>query len=138
MADVVLEKVALRAALDVDGVVRHSGSLAGRVGAMVSRDTTAGTDYPRARVDSLAGTAHVVDVTVAVPWPSPVTRICGQVRTHVADELDRLTGGRPVRVNVTVAALVPGAVRNRRDGLIELPAADDEPVAAPLPKEEPA
>ena len=138
MADVVLEKVALGAALDVDGVVRHSGSLTGRVGALVSRDTSAGTDYPRARVDSLAGTAHVVDVTVAVPWPSPVTRICRRVRTHVADELDRLTGARPVRVNVIVAALVPGAaVRNRRDGLVELPAVDDAPAAPPQKEELP-
>lgn len=134
MTDLVLEKIALRAALDVDGVLRHSGSVTGRVGALLARETTAGAQYPRARVDSLAGSAHIVDVTVAARWPSPVSRLAEGVRSHVADELTRLTGSRPARVNVTVAALLPGAAAaGRRNGLIELPDASE---TVRSPKEE--
>ncbi|WP_245569681.1 Asp23/Gls24 family envelope stress response protein [Gordonia shandongensis] len=127
VVDAVFEKIALGAALEVDGVVRHGDSVAGRIGSLVSRDTTAGTSFPRARVESVGGAAHVVDITLAVVWPSPIARICRDVRTRVSDELDRLTGGRPVRVDVTVGEVVAGdAARLRKRGIVELPDTDGD------------
>src|SRR5690606_19478224 len=111
IGDVVFEKIAIGAALDVAGVVRSDGSVAGRLGSLVSRDTTVGSAYPRARVESAGSAAHVVDVTLAVSWPSPITRVCRDVRDRVGDELQRLTGSRPLRVNVTVAQVVPRSLR---------------------------
>ncbi|GAA2368347.1 MULTISPECIES: Asp23/Gls24 family envelope stress response protein [Gordonia] len=130
MADSVFEKIALAAALSVDGVVRHDGSMAGRLGAFVGGEATAGSDYPRVRVESAGGAAHVVDLTLALAWPSPISATCSRVRQKVGDELDRLTGNRPVRVNVAVEAVVPGAAaRFRKNGFVQLPDPDDGPAA---------
>ncbi|EGD54942.1 Asp23/Gls24 family envelope stress response protein [Gordonia neofelifaecis] len=126
MADVVFEKIALRAALSVRGVVARDASVTGALGALVNGETTVGLDYPRARVESAGGFAHVVDVALAVAWPSPITDVCKRVRRRVGDELEQLTGGRPVRVNVTVAAVIPGATAAlKKNGFVELPEPDD-------------
>ncbi len=119
--DVVFEKIALGAALDVDGVVRTDESGAARLGTLISRDTTVGAAYPRARVASAGGAAHVVDVTLAVAWPSPIARVCRDVRSRVGDELQRLTGNRPLRVNVAVARVVPESRRTGGRTFVELP-----------------
>jgi len=123
IADTVFEKIALRAALDVDGVVRDGGSVTDRLAGLVGLDSATGANYPKARVQTAGGRPIVVDVDLAVRWPCPVSAVCRQVRSHVADELERLAGDRPARVNVAVAAVLPGAaVARRRQGFVELPA----------------
>lgn len=125
MTDAVFEKIALRAALGVDGAVRHDGSVAAKIGSLVGREATSGSAYPRVRVEAAGGKPHVVDLAIAVRWPSPVSAVCRRVRTHVADELERLTGWRPVRVDVEVAAVVAGpGARRAASGYVALPAPD--------------
>lgn len=150
------EKIAARAALDVDGVVPYATAISSLIGgAARSGHSVDGDDYPRARVD-MSQSAPVVNMTVALRWPCPITAVCQEVRRHVADQLAALTGLRPSAVNVTVAHLdpVPGASRRdaadgsgpslrktakssrTRRGFIELPAAapaPDEADTAELP-----
>lgn len=121
IADRVGTKIAGRAALDVDGVISHSGGLASLLG-----PGGIGTSYPSARVD-MSETAPVVSVTVALSWPCAVAEVCRRVRTHVADELARQTGIRPGQVDVTVAALVaPTETDDRKDGYVALPPVGDD------------
>lgn len=122
--DAVFEKIALGAALDVAGVVRSDDSVVGRLGSLVSRETTVGTAYPRARIEAAGGAAHVVDLTLAVAWPSAITQVCREVRSRVSAELLRLTGNRPVRVNVAVARVVPHSPRSGGRGFVILPDPD--------------
>ncbi|MCF8589028.1 Asp23/Gls24 family envelope stress response protein [Gordonia sp. HY285] len=121
IAERVVRKIAERAALSVDGVVRQQGT----VGAVLGSSTTdllgINSDLPQASVDA-AGTARRLSLTVALEWPCAVTRVCRQVRTSVADELEQFTGDRPIRVDVTVRELVPrGEVSRRKQGYIDLP-----------------
>lgn len=128
MADVVFEKIAIGAALDVAGVVRQGNSRWRKLGNLVSRDTSLETDYPHARVETIGGSAHVIDLTIAIAWPAPIGDVCREVRVRVSDELARLAGDRPARVNVTVGEVVPAAfTRLRKRGFVEVPA-DVDPV----------
>lgn len=138
--DRVGEKIAVRTALAIDGVIEHRS----RLGALLSGSTPGravmGGDYPSADID-MSSPAPKVTMSIAVHWPAPVTAICRRVRTEVADELGRLTGVRPTRVDVTVAAVVPSSadaamsdasaaspelIRGRpvRRGYVELPPVD--------------
>ncbi|WP_341258475.1 Asp23/Gls24 family envelope stress response protein [Gordonia malaquae] len=124
IADRVVEKIATRAALNVDGVVRHQDTVGSLLGAAGDR-LGIGADLPRATVDSV-GSARRLSLTVALTWPSEVTRLTREIRSRVADELEEYTGVRPVRVDVTVRHLVPrGEVSRRKNGYIDLPALAD-------------
>ncbi|MFW0792542.1 Asp23/Gls24 family envelope stress response protein [Gordonia sp. CPCC 205515] len=107
--DRVGEKIAVRTALGVDGVIEHRSKL----GALLSGSTPGrammGSDYPSASIDMSSVAPHVA-MNIAVRWPAPVTAICQRVRTEVAAELERLTGIRPERVDVSIAAVVPASV----------------------------
>lgn len=157
------EKIAARAALDVDGVVPYASTITSLLGgAARSGHSVDGDDYPRARVD-MSQAAPTVSVSVALRWPSPVTAVSQQVRRHVADELARLTGQRPLWVDVTVAQLVPGSIgtspggadrtgtstsdgptiarssgkRSKRRGFTELPASDHDVDETPNAESDP-
>ncbi|KAA0018946.1 Asp23/Gls24 family envelope stress response protein [Antrihabitans cavernicola] len=91
----VATRIAEHAALDVPEVIKHSS----RLGALTGRE------LPRAVVD-MTPVHPNVHVDIAVAWPSPVAAVCRQVRTRVADELDRLTGRKPSRVDVSVTEVV--------------------------------
>ena len=121
VADKVREKIAARAALDVVGVVRHSTGLGSLLGDVARKGNGAGDDFPRAAVDS-SSTPPTVAVTIAVNWPCALTTVCRDVRTHVGDELERLGGSRPPRVDVSVAHILSGAtVTQHKDGFVTLP-----------------
>nr|WP_221247021.1 Asp23/Gls24 family envelope stress response protein [Gordonia humi] len=122
IADRVIERIAERAALNVDGVVRQQGAVGSVLGSSTTELLGLGGDLPQAEVDS-AGTARRLSLTLALAWPSPVTSVCAQVRRSVADDLEEFTGDRPVRVDVTVRQLIPrGEVARRKQGYIDLPA----------------
>ncbi|GAC66462.1 Asp23/Gls24 family envelope stress response protein [Gordonia soli] len=124
IANRVGEKIAARVALDVDGVVAHQAGLGSVLGGAVPGRAVVGTDYPQARVD-MSQTAPTVGLTVALDWPCAVTDVCREVRRRVADELTRLTGIRPGRVDVVVAQLISETTRrgNRSpSGYVEIPA----------------
>ncbi|NDZ93967.1 Asp23/Gls24 family envelope stress response protein [Streptomyces sp. SID6673] len=129
IADRVGEKIAVRAALDVDGVVRHQTSLGSMLSGATPGRAVAGGDYPQATVD-MSVTAPSVRLTIAVRWPCRLTDVCRQVRGVTADELARLTGVRPGRVDVTVAAVLSGPVVSADrtgPGFVELPAPQPAP-----------
>ena len=118
MADKVGVKVATRAALDIDSVVRFKTTM----GSLLGGATPIGGVYPSVTVD-MSDKAPIVDVVIAVRWPCPLTSVCQAVRSNVAAELIRLTGVRPSRVNVTVGQIVsPEQVVQKKKGFVELPA----------------
>ncbi|MGC4960288.1 Asp23/Gls24 family envelope stress response protein [Gordonia sp. DT101] len=133
IADRVGEKIAVRAALDVDGVIRHQTSLGSMLSGATPGRAVAGGDYPQAVVD-MSMTAPWVRLTIAVRWPCRLTDVCREVRGVTADELARLTGVRPARVDVRVAAVLSGpALGADRPGLgfVEVP-----PARQPVPDDE--
>lgn len=122
IADRVGSKIAERAALGVDDVVPYA-SATGKLPAHGAVRSVLGGAYPLAQID-MAASAPRLSVQVALTWPSRITDVCQRLRTHLADELERLTGVRPAAVDVSVAKLVPRAqVRQVAPGLVELPSA---------------
>ena len=86
-------KIAETAALEVDGVIARSGQglLGGR-----------GTPHALAEMHEPA----TFSISIAVLWPSPITKVCNDVRAHVTGRVQELTGITPTRVDVDVAELV--------------------------------
>jgi uncharacterized alkaline shock family protein YloU len=110
IAPTVVEKIATRAASEVDGVggVVHTG---------LSRllPWTVGGDTP-ARASAEVGSDTVkVDLTVNVCYPQPVAAVTNEVRTVVTRRLAELCGLRATEVNIAVPALVapPRGARRR-------------------------
>lgn len=135
--DRVGETIAARAALDVGSVVSYSAGMGSLLSGPAVVLSAVGGGYPRAQID-MSSAMPRLSVEVALEWPCPVTQVCRDLRTHLSDELVRLTGVRPVAVDVDVVQLVPRAeVRRRRAGLIEIPA-PEEPAPEEPTVEEPA
>jgi uncharacterized alkaline shock family protein YloU len=105
----VVEKIATRAAAEVDGV-------GGVVQTGLSRllPWTVGGDAP-ARASAEVGTDSVtVDLTVNVLYPQPVAAVTNEVRSQVIRRLSELCGLRATEVNIAVPALVTPARGARR------------------------
>jgi uncharacterized alkaline shock family protein YloU len=106
----VVEKIASRAASEVDGV-------GGVVQTGLSRllPWTVG-DTPPARASAEVGAETVtVDLTVNVLYPEPVAAVTNGVRAHVTRRLAELCGLRATEINIAVPALVtpPRGARRR-------------------------
>ena len=99
IAPAVVEKIANRAASEVEGV-------GGVVEAGLSRLlpwTVGGESHASAEV----GTETVtVDLTVSIIYPEPVARVTNGVRAQVTRRLAELCGLRATEVNIAVPALV--------------------------------
>ncbi|MDQ3569054.1 MAG: Asp23/Gls24 family envelope stress response protein [Actinomycetota bacterium] len=108
IAPAVVEKIASKAATEVDGVGGVVQTGLGRLLPWVSGDgpAQAAADVHR---DTVA-----VDLTVNVVYPEPVTKVTGNVRDHVAQRLAALTGLTTTEVNITVDELVVERRRTRR------------------------
>lgn len=105
----VVEKIATRAASEVDGV-------GGVVETGLSRllPWSIGSGGPPARAQAEVGTETVsVDLTVNVVYPEPVAAVTNQVRARVGQRLLELCGLRATEINIAVPALVV-ADRGRR------------------------
>ncbi len=98
----VVEKIAGRAASEVDGVGGVQSSGLGRFADLFSgaekRETQAHAEVDRA--------STVVDLVVSVRYPEPVGAVANRVRQHVIERLHELTGLRVGEVNVTIPELV--------------------------------
>lgn len=94
----VLERIAVRAALEVPGAVRHTPG-PDALAALTS-------SLPRASAEN-AGERVAVALSVAAEWPAGAVEVAAAVREHVRDRLAAITGRQVDRVDVTVAALVP-------------------------------
>lgn len=99
VADAVVEKIASRAATEVD----HVGGTARRVlGVAVGSDGADSSPKVRARVD---GSIVVLDVRLSVTYPAPVGLVTRQVRDHLIERISALTGLSVRQVDITVTAL---------------------------------
>ena len=90
LAPRVIERIAARAASEVDGV-------AGRGSAFSSRGVQADAD--------LDGSTATLAVRLGVAYPSPVGRVASEVRRRVSDRVQELTGVAVTAVRVTVDEL---------------------------------
>ena len=109
IAPTVVEKIATRAASEVDGVgwVVETG---------LSRllPWTVGDGAP-ARASAEVGAETVtVDLTVNVLYPEPVAAVTNRVREQVIRRLAELCGLRATEVNISVPALVGPSRRTGR------------------------
>ncbi len=104
----VVEKIASRAATEVDGVGRVVRTGLGRLLPWVSDDAPAqaAADVDR---DTVA-----VDLTVNVRYPEPVGRVASNVRDHVVQRLAAFTGLTATEVNIVVDDLVVEHRQGRR------------------------
>ena len=92
--DKVVERLAVKAALDTDGVLARSegfGKLTGR-------------DLPRVRV-LISGGRVRAGVDIAALWPTPLPALTASVRDNVARALSSLAGLHD-GVDVTVPAII--------------------------------
>ena len=92
IADSVLERLAARVALDVDGVVADGSDLEGLIGRR----------FPKAQA-TVAGQRARVSVDIAVAWPTPLTTVSRAVRDAVSGRVGELTGLSIDAVDVHVA-----------------------------------
>ena len=99
IADSVVEKIAGRAAAEIDDV----GGPAGRVlGLSVGPGPGQGAPRARARVD---GTLVLLEIELSVRYPAPIGAVTERVRRHVAERVAELTGLSVRQVDVSVGAL---------------------------------
>ena len=96
----VVEKIAARAATEVDGVGGVVRTGLGRLLPWIS-------DESRAQAAADVGDHTVaVDLTVNVRYPAPVGKVTSDVRDHVIQRLAALTGLTATEVNIVVDELV--------------------------------
>ena len=110
IAPTVVEKIATRAASEVDGV-------GGVVETGLSRlfPWSLGGDGLPAHAAAEVGAETVsVDLTVNVNYPQPVGDVTNRVRAQVVRRLAELCGLRATEVNITVPALVHASGRTGR------------------------
>ncbi len=101
IAPTVVEKIATRAAADVEGV----GGVVD-TGLVRLLPWSVGDDAP-ARASAEVGAETVtVDLTVNVLYPEPVAAVANEVRARVTRRLAELCGLRATQVNIAVPALV--------------------------------
>jgi uncharacterized alkaline shock family protein YloU len=105
----VVEKIAARAASEVDGV-------GGVVLTGLSRllPWTVGGDTPARASAEVGGETVMVELTVNVLYPEPVAAVTNAVRDRVVRRLSELCGLRATEVNIAVPALVAPARATRR------------------------
>jgi uncharacterized alkaline shock family protein YloU len=96
IADRVVEKVAGKAAVEVDHVTGVPRRLLGQTLGKVKADSQARAS---AKVD---GSLVSVSVSVAVEYPMPVRQVAADVRRHVIDQVGMLCGLQVVDVHVDV------------------------------------
>jgi uncharacterized alkaline shock family protein YloU len=98
IAPIVVEKILLRSAAEVDGVgpVVHTGLA--RLVPWVASGTPAEAEVGRESV--------TVDLAVSVRYPLPVRQVAASLRDHASRRIEELTGLAVRRVDITVAELV--------------------------------
>jgi uncharacterized alkaline shock family protein YloU len=103
IADRVVERVAVYAAAEVDGVARVGSTL----------EHAVGRRYPKADAQ-VAGQRVRVSVEIAVEWPAALSQVTGSVRRTVRDRVESLVGLEVDAVDVTAAKVVQLDPRTRR------------------------
>lgn len=106
--DVVVEKVAVAAAGEIDGV----GGAARRV-LGVTAGSNDGDGRPRATA-RVSGETAALEVRLTVAYPASVRATTEAVRAHVRDRVEALTDLTVTRVDISIAALTTGKVSKGR------------------------
>ncbi len=110
IAPTVVEKIATRAASEVDGVGGVVQTGLSRLLPWSIGDAGPAKASAEVGVDTVS-----VDLTVNILYPQPVAAVTNQVRTRVTQRLAELCGLGATEVNIAVPALVvpPRAARRR-------------------------
>jgi uncharacterized alkaline shock family protein YloU len=104
IADVVVAKLAQRAAMSVDEVVGLDRGAAGAVSGVVGR--VRGGDHAIGGVSVEVGTTQAaVDLTAAVRYPAAIARVADAIRDAVRAEVTGSTALEVIEVNVAVIDL---------------------------------
>ncbi len=103
IAPVVAEKIAARAASEVDGVV---GVLRPALRGLLPWTHSATPSGPASAEATIDDGSVTVDLTVNVGYPRPVGAVTAQVRDRVTSRLGDLCGLQVKRVDIFVPALV--------------------------------
>jgi uncharacterized alkaline shock family protein YloU len=111
IAPVVAEKIAARAASEVDGV---GGVLRPRLSGMLPWTHAAGRTGPASADAAVDGGTVTLDLTVNVLYPRPVGAVTAQVRERVSRRLAELCGLQAKEVNILVPELVRETRTTRR------------------------
>lgn len=107
ISDRVVAKLAARLATEVDGVNDHEhNGLKAKLSPGAGRSTTAEATVARSTVR--------LAISFDVRYPQPVREVAEQVRTHVRDEVQRLTGLEATQIDITVRDLVHRSSNGRR------------------------
>ena len=104
----VVEKIAARAALEVDDAGGAGARVLGRSlpGAGIVGMPSAGLDQlPTASAEVDGGLAFV-DLELSVRWPAPALEVAETVRRRVIDRLETLVGLQVREVNIEITKLV--------------------------------
>jgi len=104
LAPRVVEKIAAQAATEIGQVSGLARRIAGR---------TVGAERVRAEA-SLDGQVATVRLQIAVGFPAPLAGLTRQVRQHVTDQVQRMSGVRVDHIDITVAALRAASGGRRR------------------------
>jgi uncharacterized alkaline shock family protein YloU len=116
IADIVVSKLAARAALDIPDAGGAAQRIGGRVppgaGHLGTRETRLDT-APQATVE-VDGALAFIDLTISVRWPAPVPQVTTQVRDRVVARVQELTGLTVAQVRIAVTALATDAPALRR------------------------
>ncbi|MHA7210436.1 Asp23/Gls24 family envelope stress response protein [Arthrobacter sp. MDT1-65] len=107
MSEKVVEKVAAQGASELPFVGGFGGGVLG-----VGRHAGAG-HRPRASME-LSGTGVTVFLDIALDFPADIAARSADIRRHVTSTLERVTGLRVRRIDITIKALTTGADRPSR------------------------
>ena len=107
IAPIVFEKLAMRATSEVSGVV-------GEVRTGVERLLPWASGAPAEANAELGDDDVALDLTFNVAYPEPVRKVADEVRRHVTERVQSLTGRTVRSINVTVPELVAPARRTAK------------------------
>jgi uncharacterized alkaline shock family protein YloU len=112
----VVEKIAARAALEVDDAGGAGARVLGRSlpGAAIVGLRGAGLDQLPAASAEVDGRLAFIDLELSVRWPASALKVADSVRRQVIDRLESLVGLQVREVNIEITKLVgrpaPGRV----------------------------
>jgi uncharacterized alkaline shock family protein YloU len=104
----VVEKIAARAAIEVDDAGGAGARMLGRSvpGAGRLGIRGAGLDELPTVTAEVDGQLVFIDLELAVRWPAPVLKVADAVRQRVIDRIEELVGLQVREVNIEIAELV--------------------------------
>ncbi|MGW0660915.1 Asp23/Gls24 family envelope stress response protein [Streptodolium elevatio] len=102
VADGVVEKIAGLAAREVRGIHAMGGGFARGYGAMRDRMPGTATDVSRGVKVEVGEKQTAIDLTVVVDYGISIADVAADVRGHVVEAVEHMTGLDVVEVNITV------------------------------------